>query len=64
MKNKNIFKILFLLGVVISIIVFARWNSELNKNNRYLTNKLLNSVSDTSGTAGELFDFDYGIIIL
>lgn len=59
MKNKNIFKILFLLGVVISIIVFARWNSELNKNNRYLTNKLLNSVSDTSGTAGELFDFDY-----
>lgn len=36
-----------------------RWNSELNKNNRYLTDKLLNSVSDTSGTAGELFDFDY-----
>ena len=59
MKNKNIFKILFFLVVVISILVFMRWNSELNKNNRYLTVKLLNSDSDTSGTAGELFDFDY-----
>lgn len=59
MKNKNIFKILFFLVVVISIFVFMRWNSELNKNNRYLTDKLLNAVSDTSGTAGELFDFDY-----
>ena len=59
MKNKNIFKILFFLMVVISIVVFMRWNSELNKNNRYLTDKLLNNVSDTSGTAGELFDFDY-----
>jgi hypothetical protein len=45
--------------VVISILVFVRWNSELNRNNRYLAGKLLNGVSDTSGTAGELFDFDY-----
>lgn len=59
MKNKNIFKVLFFLVVVISILVFVRWNSELNKNNRYLTDKLLNGVSDTSETAGELFDFDY-----
>lgn len=59
MKNKNIFKILFFLVVVISILVFVRWNSELNKNNRYLTDKLLNGFSDTSETAGELFDFDY-----
>ena len=36
-----------------------RWNSELNKNNRYLTDKLLKGVSDTSGTVGELFDFYY-----
>ncbi|MBU5425134.1 hypothetical protein KQI41_01810 [Tissierella pigra] len=28
-----------------------RWNSELNKNNRYLTDKLLKGVSDTSGIA-------------
>lgn len=59
MKNKNIFKILFFMVVVISILVFMRWNSELNKNNRYLADKLLNGVSDTSGTVGELFDFDY-----
>lgn len=59
MKNKNIFKILFFLLVLISIFVFMRWNSELNKNNRYLTEKLLNGASDASGTAGELFNFDY-----
>jgi len=59
MKNKNILRILFELIIVVSIILFARWNSELNNNNRYLTGKLLNSVSDTSGTVGELFDFDY-----
>ena len=59
MKNKNVFKILFFLVVVISIIVFIRWNSELNKNNRYLTDKLLNSVPNTSGVAEELFNFDY-----
>ena len=50
---------MFFLVVVISILVFVRWNSELNKNNRYLTDKLLNGFSDTSETAGELFDFDY-----
>lgn len=59
MKNENIFKILFFLVVLISIFVFMRWNSELNKNNRYLTEKLLNGASDASGTAGELFSFDY-----
>lgn len=59
MKSKNVFKILLFLVVVISIVVFVRRNSKLNKNNRYLTDKLLNSVSDTSGTVGELFDFDY-----
>lgn len=59
MKNKDIFKILFTSVIIVSIIFFTRWNSELNKNNRYLTDKLLNSVSDTSGTVGELFDFDY-----
>ena len=59
MKNKNIFKISFFLLVLISIFVFIRWNSELNKNNRYLTEKLLNVASDASGTAGELFNFDY-----
>lgn len=55
MKNKNIFKILFFLVFVISILVFMKWNSEFNKNNRYLNDKLLKSASDSSGTAGELF---------
>ena len=41
------------------MIFFIRRNSEFNKNNRYLNDKLLNSISDTSGTVGELFDFDY-----
>lgn len=59
MKNKNIFKVLFFLIVIISIFIFISRNSELNKNNRYLTDKLLDSVSDTSGTAEELFNFDY-----
>ena len=59
MKNNNIFKMSLLLVAVILIIFFVRWNSELNKNNRYLTDKLLNNLSDTSGTAGELFNFDY-----
>lgn len=59
MKNTRIFKILFFLVVAISLIVFTRWNSELNQNNRYLTAKLVNGVSETTGTAGELFDFAY-----
>lgn len=59
MRNKSIFKILLALVIVVSIIFFTRWNSELNKNNRYLTDKLLNSASETSGIVGKLFDFDY-----
>lgn len=59
MKKKKIFKALILMVALVSIIFFIGWNSELNKNNRYLNDKLLNSVSDTSGKAGELFDFNY-----
>ena len=52
-------RIFIVKKLAISIFVFMRWNSELNKNNRYLTEKLLNGASDASGTAGELFSFDY-----
>lgn len=59
MKKKNIFNIVILLVGIMSMIIFIEWNSELNKNNRYLTDKLLDGLSDKSGRAGELFDFDY-----
>lgn len=59
MKNKSIFKLLTFLLAIISIVFFIRRNSEFNINNRYLNDTLLNGVSDGSGTAEELFNFDY-----
>lgn len=59
MNNKGSLKILLIILLAIALILFIRWNSDLNKNNRNLSEKLLSFDPNTSGIGGELFTFDY-----
>lgn len=58
MKRNKLFKILAVL-IIIAVLIFIRWNSELNRNNRDLRDRLLEGDLDSRGKAEELFQFDY-----
>lgn len=58
-RNRKRVKIMALLLLILSVIFFIRWNSELNRNNRQLTKQLLETDSETSGEVEELFTFAY-----
>ena len=58
-KKRKRTKAIALVLLVLSIVFFIRWNSELNRNNRQLVNQLLDANPESSGRAEEVFTFDY-----
>ncbi len=59
MKEKKVWKILTGIIIVISIFLLIVWNSGVNKNTRYLENKLSDPASQGSGLVKDLFNIEY-----
>lgn len=62
MKGKIGLKIFSCTLMILFIVIFSKWNSELNKNTRYIENKLSEVKLEETGTVKDLFDLDYDIL--